>query len=310
MMMMKEMVSGIATIPADTSRQIKGLKQAQDEATNRLASDTTGLIGVGDTDLARFLTPPFKSMRMLQVKSGPQFYGTLGLIPNQGYRFDGVPYYRDGSVRAIDRAGTANITSNIVRTGPAPDGYTRGETILIQKRIARTFNPNIDRTSYAVEVREVPADYVLQPDERYDGDFSPVNGLGLGLEYLSVYPVDAQGRRLYNGDPYTEAGWDGTTYRISYNPETIPVITSVDPPNFQLPDNSGDPHGFIFGRNIAPTAMILVGPYRTQVDHVFVGFVSFTFPGGMQPGVYDFLVVGTDGQIGIASDPVTVLAEV
>lgn len=306
---MKEMVSGSKAVPADTFRQLKALKQTQDEGTNRLASDTTGILGVGDTDLARFLTQTFKNLRMLQVKSGQEVYGTLGIIPEQGYPFDGVPYFRDGSVRAIDRAGTSNISNNIVRTGPSPDGYTRGDTILIQKRIARTFNPNIDRISYAVEIREVPKDYALQPDERYDGDFSPVNGLGLGLEYLSVYPVDADGNRLYNGDPYTEAGWDGTTYTIRYNPETIPVLTSVDVTIFQLPDNFGNPHGNIYGRNIGASDMILVGPYRTQIDNVFVGFVSFTFPSNMQAGVYDILVVGTDGQIGIISAAVTVLAE-
>jgi hypothetical protein len=306
---MKEMISGITTIPADTFRQIKGLKQAQDEATNRLASDTTGILGVGDTDLARFLTLPFKGMRMLQVKSGPQVYGTLGIIPEQGYRFDGVPYFRDGSVRAIDRAGTANITSNLVRTGPSPDGYTRGETILVQKRIGRTFNPTIDRVSYAVEVKEVAADYVLQPDERYDGDFSPVNGLGLGLEYLSVYPLNAGGRRLYNGDPYTEAGWDGTTYTVDYDPETIPIPTAFEPDIYQLPDNGGDNSGSITGTNLDFFTIIMVGPYRTGVSNAFVGFVTFNFPSGMQPGIYDIITVGSDGQIGILPQAITVLAE-
>jgi hypothetical protein len=53
----------------------------------------------------------------------------------------------------------------------------------------------------------------------------------------------------------------------------------------------------------------MVGPYRTGVSNAFVGFVTFNFPSGMQPGIYDIITVGSDGQIGILPQAITVLAE-
>lgn len=309
---MKEMVSGINSIPTSTVRKVHSLKEGQDEATSQLASDTTGIIGVGDTDLVSFLTPAFKGLRMLQVKSGGEMYGTLGLIPQQQHPYDGgFPFFRDGSVVALDRAGSASFTNNIVRTGPPPDGFIRNnETILIQRRVARTFNPAIDRVSYGLETEYVPRDYVLAPNERFDGDFSPANALGLGSDYTSIFPVDDQGRRLYNGDPYTEAGWDGTVYTVVYNAETIPVPTAIVPNTYQLPDNGGVHSGIIFGQHFTVNMLNMIGPYRAPLSSLFSDAFAFEFPSNMEPDVYDVIVIGEDGQMGILTNSFTVLAEV
>ncbi|MBA3829904.1 MAG: hypothetical protein H0X33_13270 [Taibaiella sp.] len=287
------------------------MKEQQETSTARLASDTTGVIGVGDIDLTRFLTKPFTGLRMFQTASGAGTFGTLGIIPDQQKGGVNRPVYRDGGALALDKAGAGNYGFNIARTGPSTDGYTRGETVLIQKRVAHTFNPTISRVSYNVSVREEPKDYVLQVNERYDGDFAPASGLGLGQEFTSIFPIDSQGRRLYNADPYTEAGWNGTVHKVEYNTETLPVIGSIDPISYQLPNNGGSPIGFITGQNLTFYTSIFIGPYRTQVQNFFSETsVSYAFPGGMLPGVYDLIVVNfSDGQLAILPNSFTVLKE-
>jgi hypothetical protein len=59
------------------------LKQRQDNATARMASDSVGVFGTADPDFIGFVTAPFQQMKPVTVQSGKGSYGTIALLPEQ-----------------------------------------------------------------------------------------------------------------------------------------------------------------------------------------------------------------------------------
>jgi hypothetical protein len=304
------MVSEIRSVPLNTRLSLNAVKKGQEDMTAKLASDRTGVVGVGDIDLTRFLTRPFTDMRMFQSGSGDGVYGTLAIIPNQQVSSNDNPFYKDGTVMALDRAGTGAFNFNLVRTGRPPDGYGKGNTKIVQKRFGLRFNPAIDRVSYYIVARLEDVDYVMQEDERLDGDFFP------GSIYAGVgAPYGLFDTSQYNGDPFTADGWTGVPHGVPDNAATKPVITSITPDNVTRPNTGGvvveltGEHfigcGFVFFGPYLPTFVIPPSGTLTDPPGAFYyryiasdTTLQITTPDDMEAGDYTIYVIGTDGQIG------------
>jgi hypothetical protein len=317
---MKYRASSVNSIPpAQTMRQILSLKKGQDDTTAELASDTTGVIGVGDVDLIHFLTKTFTGTRMVQKANGAGAVGSLAILPDEQHAASGAPYWQDGKVMALDRAGTGNFGFNIIRTGQKADGHAKGNTRIIQKRFAAVFNPDIDRVSYHVQARLEPVGYGPQTDERLDGDFFP------GSIYLGVSaPYGVVDMTVYNNDPYGPDGWNGVVNSVPINPDTKPVISSISANSFEL--GSGEFAELnITGSNFTGAGFVGIGPFLGRVS-AFVGdkpdpvgayfnrtiiddahIYSILDGAGLVAGKYTVWVIGADGQVGTLVDGFTVL---
>jgi hypothetical protein len=136
---MKKMVSKVNSIPANTTRDIRRLKGQQDNTTERLSGDTTGVLGSGDPDQIQFLTAPFKDLRMMQIGESKGAFGSLALMPDQHASLE-TPFYSTGTPFPLDRAGTGVFGYNIARTGQPPTGYYGGDKVMIQLRYKIYYN--------------------------------------------------------------------------------------------------------------------------------------------------------------------------
>jgi hypothetical protein len=331
------MTSAINSIPSTTKRQIGQLKAGQETVTSRIASDTTGMLGNGDPDHFAFLTPAFKSMQLFQTGNSEGVVGTLALMPKEQHASVEDPYYYPNTPFVLDRAGKNNFGFNIARPGTPPAGYYGGDKVLVQKRfkIYSAGENYPDTYSYGPPVvREEPKGYVLQENERYDGGFYPGSTHnGVEPPYGNTFPTDSEGHYVYTGDPFTEAGWDGTVYSVPDNDATKPTIDTITPNYFTLPDTRPDRHKKVItitGSNLQFVGFVMIGPYRPDFfwgldegtlrglggafqyrEINFEGdyFVQINLPSNMLPGVYTPYVIGVDGQVGKKDNGFTVYAE-
>jgi hypothetical protein len=321
---MKYRASSVNSIPAHTTRQIQSLKKSQDDTTAQLASDTTSVIGVGDVDLIHFLTEAFTGTRMVQKANGAGAVGSLAILPDEQHAASGSPYWQDGKVMALDRAGTGNFGFNIIRTGQKADGHAKGNTRIIQKRFAAVFNPDIDRVSYHVQARLAPLGYGPQADERLDGDFFP------GSIYLGVsQPYGLVDMTAYNNDPYGPDGWNGAVNSVPTNSATKPVISSISPNSYQL-GVGGSPEFHLTGSNFTSAGFAGIGPFMGFHDIPLSSNPDYVLPdplgayynryipddtnlyfylnvGEFVAGSYTVWVIGIDGQVGTIENGFTVL---
>jgi hypothetical protein len=311
---MKRMVSKVNSIPANTTRDIRRLKGQQDNTTERLSGDTTGVLGSGDPDQIQFLTAPFKDLRMMQIGESKGAFGSLALMPDQHASLE-TPFYSTGTPFPLDRAGTGVFGYNIARTGQPPTGYYGGDKVMIQRRYKIYYNgedgdPANPFFIYKIDLRAEPKGYELQPGEKLDGGF--LEGL---RPYGWSFPTDDEGNRLRN-----VGYWTGETASVVPDNETRPVIDSVDPDFFQLPDARVlDSYEItISGAHLSTLQTALIGPFNPMYMFLPGGIgywniiddnnVIINAPSGMIAGVYDVMVIGSDGQIGVKEQAFTILA--
>lgn len=344
---MKEMTSGIRSTPYRLTRQITQLLKAQDDATARMGSDKVGVFGTADPDFIGFLTGPFKTMKPVTVQSGAGLYSTIAILPEQQHATIEDRYYNQGQPFVMDRAGTAVTGLNILRNGPPPAGYYGGDKLMVQRRFKRYFRSedsgNDFNYVYDVEVRREEKGYVLQEDERLDGGFFPGSiYLGVNRPYGWTFPVGDNGNLLYSPDPFTDAGWSGSTITPPVSGATKPVIDSISPASYTLGEGIGVSTLTITGSNFTDCGFVLVGPFqpvgsfgiqRGPVDIPTGDFnetlkiveqpdgayyyrlinedgteVSVSIPGpDWVAGTYNIIVIGNDGQFGIAPNAFTVI---
>jgi hypothetical protein len=336
--MMRTLTSGISTNPARLISQISLLKGKQDDTTARMGSDTVAVMGTSDPDFYGFVTPTFQQYKPVTVGSGNGLFGTIALLPESQHATLEDRYYAPGTPFVMDRAGTASTGFNILRGGPPPAGYYGGQKKMVQKRLKRYFN---DTTStgfkfiYEPEVRREAKDYALQVDERLDGDFYPGSiYLGINRPFGWTFSTDESNRMQYSGNPFIDAGWDGSLNTVPNNPATKPVIDSISPDTFEL--GSGGTFLNIYGHNFQDCGFVLVGPFKPMVSvgvtrepeqtengtfgtlgHNYVlttiepdgayyyrdvsedgTFISLVIPGAdWVAGTFDIIVIGNDGQI-------------
>jgi hypothetical protein len=328
----KKPTSQITYSPEKAAALVKSLRQAQDDQTARMGSDTVGVLAASDPDQRFFITAPFKNMRLVQHGNGNLVTNSLAYMsPEQNGTLEDR-YYNPGTPVVLDKAGSGAGSShlNLIRAGALPSGYYGADKVLVQKRFklypAGEAYPAI--FVYAVAVRSEPRGYALQADERYDGGFYP-GSINFGQErpYGTTFPTDDQGNYLYNGDPYSHAGWDGTTFTALYNAATKPVITSVVPNGFTLPDlRQPGEEIFIdfYGHNFSGCGFAMIGPFMPgffysghlaadafngALPYVFVTddtHLTINMPNDLVPGSYYPYVIGNDGQIGVAATPFVV----
>jgi hypothetical protein len=257
---------------------------------------------------------------------------TLAYLPDQESRLE-TPFYSTGTPFALDRAGTGAVGLNILRPGQPPQGYTGGDKILVQKRVKQYFNGNEDdpdntNFNYGLVVRAEPKGYTMREDERLDGDFFPGSiNVGVGKPYGYSFPTGSTGQRQYNGDPFTPDGWSGIPHSVPNNPLAAPVIDSISPTSLTLP--AGPTQIDITGSNFTGAGFVLIGPFlpgviRTsepsEIDYVRPDppgayfyrlipddtLIQIVTPDNLQAGVWDIIVVGADGQVGVLEQSFTV----
>lgn len=333
---MKKMYSGVTSIPQAATRQIAILKAAQEAQTARLGSDTVAMFGTSDPDQAEFLTRPFSRLKMMQTETT----GTLAFMPDQNPRLE-TPYYPGGTPFVLDRAGTGAFAVNIARTGSPPAGYTTNDKSMVQTRVRQYYAGSEEDTGntrykWGLTVRAAAKDYAMQLNERLDGDFFPGSiYLGIGRPYGFSFPVEG-GNYLYNGDPFTTDGWTGTPHQVAGNSATKPVITSVSPDSMAITAGGGASMPVeleVTGLNFTGAGFVLIGPFlpgpinEPDPPPAFPGIYFDTFnppgaynyrlvvddttlrimtPGNIEAGVWDIIVIGNDGQVGVLEKCFTV----
>jgi hypothetical protein len=317
---MRLMESGYSATKLNTTRHFDLLKTNQADANSRLASDVSAVVGTADPDQVAFLTPALKDYRAVQASSGNNTVGTLAMLPRQQYASLEDRYYKSGTAVALDRVGSPTAGFNIMRPGHTPDGYYGADKVLVQKRtkLFPAGEDNADIFFYAQpQVRPESRDYVLQEDERYDGNFYPGKVMdGAVRPFGTTFPTGPGGGYAYNGNPFKNEGWNGQAFEVTYNRETLPVIEAIDPNYFTLPDTRAPGENIVLtitGSNLL-NGLIMVGPYAPAIFNGGGGSLSesevqINMPVAMNPGVYDVYIIGYDGQIGALQQGFTVYAE-
>jgi hypothetical protein len=307
-------------------RQINSLKQAESDQTARINSDAVGVLTSADPDQRFFLTPPFKNMRNVQHGNGNLVTNSLAFMPPEQNGTLEDRYYLPGTPVVLDKAGSGAGSSqaNLIRTGAAPAGYYGADKVLVQKRY-KIYTISEDYPTvfvYGPPVTRAEAKgYVLQADERYDGSFYPGSiGGGVARPFGTTFPTDAHGNYLYNDDPFMDIGWSGTTYTVTVNAATCPVIDSISQPSFTLPKVNLMDVLTLTGKHFTGCGFVMVGPYQPAF---FSGLgsggetgryvlndttIQLNIPRDMSPGSYYIYVIGNDGQIGVYPTPFQVLA--
>jgi hypothetical protein len=114
----KKPTSQITSSPEKAAALVKSLRQAQDDQTARMGSDTVGVLAASDPDQRFFITAPFKNMRLVQHGNGNLVTNSLAYMsPEQNGTLEDR-YYNPGTPVILDKAGSGAGSSHSTLSGP------------------------------------------------------------------------------------------------------------------------------------------------------------------------------------------------
>lgn len=331
-------------IAANTDLDMLIKKQQSSQNPNvRLGTSELVKTANGDVNKLKMLTPAFKNMTIVTAGASGSVYNTLA-YRDPNHEPDLLPsLYENGENTVMKKSGKGGVSVNVLLPGQTPTTLDSTESILIQRRSKYFYSNDTSEDSpyftWRVEAVKVPKDYVMQPNERLDGNMYPLAFGSDGVNpnpdsYGHSFPKGDNGGYLFSpGMVNPVHAWSGTVYEAvpTSNPPKINnlqrEIGQSNPDPFVLFDEIYSPpsqvlevpEGFTgsvavngsgyFQNGDGSFAFVRIGPYNVVYNSREDGVITptlirFHFPNILYrtdrvPNTYDLIVTGGDGQIAI-----------